>query len=64
MEAFHKAILRWAYRFVVQSSHPIFLEPSLHDGGNEPWAVVAPRIRRRSVLLDGLLEPFQNVFGF
>ena len=63
VEAFHKAILPRAARFDVQSSHPILLEPPLHDGGNELRAAVAPKIRRRSVLLDGLLEPFQDVLG-
>ena len=58
VEAFHEAVLPGTSRLNVQSPDPIFLEPPLHDGGDELWTVVASQIPRRSMLLDRLLKPF------
>ena len=61
MEAFHEAVLPWAARFDVQRPDPVLLEPSLDDVRDELRSVVAPQVGRGAVLLDRLLEPFQDV---
>ena len=61
VEALKEAVLPGTPRFDVQGLHPVLLQPPLHEGGDELRSIVAPQIRRRPVLLDGPLQPFQDV---